>query len=352
MNQLPDRPQDRTRAIALSKLEPSARLMLVMIADFMGAAGRCWPSVETLAARTGYCERQARAILADLDQRKIIRRVWGEHLTRDMMIDWDTLATVEPVAHSRGGKRAAKIATTEPAKIAADGVAKIAEMGGKDCMRQAAVFAEMGGKDCPRRDQEAIKEAIKEAPIARESPPAPKPPTGKQMTPDEIAIYAVWKHAHPTADGSPTPDARKALPRILAECGTADRAAVYLMWVAESQDEDALRLRGLAPWPGPDGKLRRRDDLESLSRHIPSRLPMALAWDARGRTEPTAKGSNAVACWQEVTSGRYPTDGPGAAALRTIGGSSAVRGRATFDEARMRDRFVAEYDNANQRAAK
>jgi hypothetical protein len=103
------------------------------------------------------------------------------------------------------------------------------------------------------------------------------------LSPAAGALYAVWRRAHPTAKGEPTPDARKALARILAECTDADQAAIYLSWVAESMDEDALRLRGLAPWPG--GEIRRRDDLESLSRHIPARLPLALAWEARGRRE-------------------------------------------------------------------
>jgi hypothetical protein len=56
-----------------------------------------------------------------------------------------------------------------------------------------------------------------------------------------------------------------------------------------------------------------------------------------------------------MLAGRWPTDGPAAAALRAIGGSSAVRARTSFDETRLRDRFLATYDSHlqhHQEAAK
>ena len=90
----------------------------------------------------------------------------------------------------------------------------------------------------------------------------------------------MWRASHPRAALTPTPATRRALKAILTEAG-AD-AGVYLAWVAQSADHDARRLRGEAPWPG--GEVIARTDLESLSRHIPARLPLALAWDKRGRT--------------------------------------------------------------------
>ena len=101
---------------------------------------------------------------------------------------------------------------------------------------------------------------------------------------DAAMLYAVWRVAHPRAPLTPTPTNAKALKVILAETG-AD-GGVYLAWVAQSDDLAAARLRGAAPWPG--GEVVARDDLVSLSRHIPARLPLALAWDARNRRSATA----------------------------------------------------------------
>ena len=113
----------RLAAIKSSKVEPSAKLMLVMLAEHMADdRPTCWASVETLAEETGYCERQARAILTSLDSRGLISRRWGEHKCRDITIAWPSLALAEPVAETRGGQRTpAKIATTEH------------EASGKDC---------------------------------------------------------------------------------------------------------------------------------------------------------------------------------------------------------------------------
>lgn len=113
----------------------------------------------------------------------------------------------------------------------------------------------------------------------------PLPPAAPMPArPDPHAeLYAVWRELHPGSRRAASADTRKAVGRILVECDGLETAGVYLAWVAGSADEAAGRLRGVTPWP--DGTIVRRDDLESLSRHIPSRLPLALAWDARGRTD-------------------------------------------------------------------
>ena len=108
---------------------------------------------------------------------------------------------------------------------------------------------------------------------AATAPPKPDP---------ALDLYAVWKSAHPTSRAL-TADNRKAAIRILAECGGLEPAATYLSWVRESGDERARQIRGDAPWP--DGSITRRDDLESLSRHIPARLASALEWQERDRSD-------------------------------------------------------------------
>jgi hypothetical protein len=98
------------------------------------------------------------------------------------------------------------------------------------------------------------------------------------------ALHAVYRGHRPRVHATPTPDTRKALKRILAECGDdLDAAALYLAWTFESQDAHALQLRGEAPWPG--GSVQARCDVVSLSRNIPPRLSAAQAWDARGRRD-------------------------------------------------------------------
>ena len=67
---------------------------------------------------------------------------------------------------------------------------------------------------------------------------------------------------------------------------------------------------------------------------------------AAGRKPATPPNSPALDAWLAMLAGRWPTDGPAAAALRAIGGSSAVRARTSFDETRLRDRFLATYDQS------
>lgn len=96
------------------------------------------------------------------------------------------------------------------------------------------------------------------------------------------ALYSAYQALNPRRSPTPTPDALKAMNRILAECGNHDRAVLYLRWVAESGDTYAMQLRGLAPWPG--GDLTPRCDPVSLSRNIPGRLDAVDAWARRTGT--------------------------------------------------------------------
>lgn len=99
---------------------------------------------------------------------------------------------------------------------------------------------------------------------------------------EAAALYSAFRNWHPRAPESPSPASRKALRAILAECGGPERAESYLAWVHEAQDRYARQIRGQDPWP--DNTVKARHDLESLSRHIPSRMPEVEAWERRGRT--------------------------------------------------------------------
>ncbi len=197
------RPQDRTRAIIETRLELSLRMVLVVIADRMSDERlTCWPSVETIAAGAGLCERHARDVLDDLEQRGLIRRWSGEHKSRDIEIRWDALADAKPIPTARGGKRPAKTAT-RPAKTAGEAAKTAGDSTGKDCHsdRQSlppepAKTATLTGKDCPRSDHEATIEATSEAPNARAPAdpaagmerPAPRKPRRPDTDSPEVLV--------------------------------------------------------------------------------------------------------------------------------------------------------------------
>jgi hypothetical protein len=113
------------------------------------------------------------------------------------------------------------------------------------------------------------------------APAAPSEPTPKARTSDEDTLYAAYRGFRPRIPPTPTPDTRKHLRRILTEAGGIEPAGLYLAWTFQSQDERALQVQGKAPWPG--GRLNAMLSLEELGRHVGSRMPMAEAWDARGR---------------------------------------------------------------------
>jgi hypothetical protein len=106
-------------------------------------------------------------------------------------------------------------------------------------------------------------------------------PRGTAKPDDEATLYAAYRGARPRVPATPTPDSRKHIRRILTECGGLEQAGLYLGWTFQSQDERARQVRGEAPWPG--GKVNAMTSLEELGRHVGSRMPMAEAWESRGR---------------------------------------------------------------------
>jgi hypothetical protein len=199
------KPQDRTRAILLSKVESSLRIVLVVLSDAMTEEREtCWLKVETIAERSGLCERQVRDLLADAEERKLIRRWEGEHKSRDIAIEWDALAKAQAPSSARGGARTKGAKTApQPAKTAPQDT-------GKDCHpdRQSlppapAVFAAATGKDCPRSGKEAGTEAGTEAgsahtpgpqadTLTRDGRPVPADLTRLGIRPSDVVIIAEY----------------------------------------------------------------------------------------------------------------------------------------------------------------
>lgn len=129
-----------------------------------------------------------------------------------------------------------------------------------------------------------------------------------------LAVFAAYRVHHPRKAAEPSPADRKAIRAMLAECGPMDadhdldttaRAVLLIEWAALSADTYARQLRRELPWPG--GDLTRRDDLESLSRHVEKRMDAAEAWDRRGRMDAPANAAptngakaGAVIDWAEL----------------------------------------------------
>jgi hypothetical protein len=299
----------RLAAIKSSKVEPSARLMLVMIAEHMADdRPTCWASVETLAEETGYCERQSRVILAALESRGLISRRWGEHKCRDITIVWPSLATAEPATETRGGRRTPAESATLPAVFAASPAESAS---GKDCHpdRQSlpplpAESATLTGSLCPR----TVHEPIHEPPSEQSTPPSPavarispalrirtvalaaveairqRPVNPDRCATDLKTISGLW-----AAEGKPDPDEFGAdLLRVIA-------------WARESTDPLAARDIRAEGWA--DGANRCRDLATICVRaRWGARVDAARSWDARGRVDivPRSRESD------RITSNRPP----------------------------------------------
>jgi hypothetical protein len=321
------------------------RLLLVTIADFMDENDRCWPAAETIAERSGYCERQVRGLLDDADRRGLVRRWWGDHRSRDIEIRWDALAVADPKGNGRGGKREAAKTAPHPAKTA--GIeAEEAEEGGKDCTpdRQRlppylANFATQTGKDCTRSVHEATKEASREATtspadVGPESEPTPNQETtdgrhgasehqaadprpdhepddadsrgpdphqggadlgeggagaaggsrvDRRWPTDHEAVWTLYRTWHPRAgsNGGRCPESDRTILRRAIREWGADDVRLLLTWAHTAEDTYPRQLRGMDPWP--DGKVKSRASVEELLRadKASKRVDEARAWDAR-----------------------------------------------------------------------
>lgn len=322
------KPQDRTRAIFTSKVEPTMRLLLAVLADFMNEQDVCWPGAETVAERTGLCERQTRDLLNDAEVRGLIRRTARDHKVRDITIEWEVLAAAPAPATKRGGARTPAKTAPVGAKTAPHTGVQTLPVGVQSLPVWGAKTAAQGSKDCTRSVQEASSEASSEASTRALDPtkPSDDPPAAAMNTPKRIDLtlddpnrivpppplevlpprqtsgpplfaapvkapapdpvaetHAVYRQAHKRS--TLTDDNRKAVRTLIQRCEGPERAQSYLAWVANSMDERAMQLRGDAPWP--DGKPHARDDLYSLAQpHFVAKAMAAVdAWVARGRID-------------------------------------------------------------------
>lgn len=226
---------------------------------------KAFPSRDRLAKRWGWSDKRVRGLLAKPTE-------WQDHM-HPMSVEDLRGEKGQPRAN-RGPTEGQPRANAEPTNAEND-TERASEGPGKG---QARASEGPHARVSPSPTTvTAHREDTQEAPAPAVAPSAPRKPD------DAAALHAVYRGHRPRVAVTPTPDSRKALSRILAECGDLDAAATYLAWAFESQDEHARQLRGDAPWPG--GQVLARCDPVSLSRNIPPRLAAAQAWDARGRRD-------------------------------------------------------------------
>jgi hypothetical protein len=329
--------------------------------------GKAFPSRRQLMPRWGWSERRVRDLLATPEE-------------------WQDPAYPMSVSDLRGEKvptRSQKGPNNVPATSQA--TRANAEYSGERSQK--------GPNEVPERSQQRPQARSSPTPItdtdhrktqgtaalaaAREGTPGlvggePRPQAGastlgRNATPtpcsDEDALYAAYHGHRPRTAPTPTPDTRRHLRRILTECGGLERAATYLAWTFQSQDQYAMQLRKEAPWL--DGKLIFRADLESLSVHVGKRMAQAEEWEARGRgAAPEAHGDpsqpEGEAAWEWICSfvdrappGVRPPDpaSPEEArardALRAMsGGWARVQTRTEFTSRAVRAEFVGSWNAA------
>lgn len=165
------KPQERIEAIRSSRVEPSMRLLLVMVASHMADTRlSCWVGTDTLAEETGLAERRVRDLLAEAEAAGLIERFWGEHRAKDIRIRWDTLAATEPKTSNRGGKRDK---SDEPGKHCPPP--------GNDC-RVTGKQQQGGGQSLPNCPADIAPEPVLNRDLNREEN-TPPPPTGAAPAP-------------------------------------------------------------------------------------------------------------------------------------------------------------------------
>lgn len=81
------------------KVSPTAKAVLISLADHASDAGECWPSISTVAERTCLSSRSVMRAIQELETHQVIRAVRVEGRHSSYLITPDTFS--EPVTESR-----------------------------------------------------------------------------------------------------------------------------------------------------------------------------------------------------------------------------------------------------------
>ena len=91
------------RAVWTSGLPPTARLVLLALADWADDAGRCWPSLPQIADKTGFTERTVRTAIAEVEGQWLTREIrHGRGTVYLLRLTPETLSTPERASTPEG----------------------------------------------------------------------------------------------------------------------------------------------------------------------------------------------------------------------------------------------------------
>lgn len=301
------KPQERVNAILKSRLEPSARLLLVSIASHMSDGNlQTWISPDTMTEETGLSRSTVMGLLATLTAAGVLTRAEEGHRAKTTRIVWEALAAYQPAATKRGGARVqSDNRTVESDNRTPEMDCTNSEQGsehrteGSDNRTEASEHRTPNrpiiGPD-PTMNRPMIRPVdptstyvVEPSPV-RPAGPAPTlfaaPPAVEEamstpkpdaLTPGEMAVWQAYRLHHPTAKATPPKAHQSLLRAAVAEHG-AEAVVSVIRWAHQSEHERARYLRD-GGYTGLDNLLRKEK--------LPGRIELATK-EAAGEV-PTPK---------------------------------------------------------------
>lgn len=305
------KPQERVNAILKSRLEPSARLLLVSIASHMSDGNlQTWISPDTMTEETGLSRSTVMGLLATLTAAGVLTRAEEGHRAKTTRIVWEALAAYQPAATKRGGARVqSDNRTVESDNRTPEMDCTNSEQGsehrteGSDNRTEASEHRTPNrpiiGPD-PTMNRPMIRPVdptstyvVEPSPV-RPAGPAPTlfaaPPAVEEamstpkpdaLTPGEMAVWQAYRLHHPTAKATPPKAHQSLLRAAVAEHG-AEAVVSVIRWAHQSEGGNARFLRGENPtgtvYLGLDNLLRKEK--------LPGRIELAAKEEAGEAPKP------------------------------------------------------------------
>ena len=231
---------------------PSQKLLLIALADSANNAGRCWRSVETLAAQAGLSEKQARRLL---------------HALADK-------GHVSVVANSQGGFRKARVYQLTIQNTPADGSVSEGVAGSETLPPVSHNPPAHVPKPSRRREgnHKEPLENLQEGERARAAPAPDRPPeVSEQVWSDWLALRKSKKAGISLtaieAAASEAGKARVSLDDYLQQCVLRDHLGLPADWIKPTATSSASRL--------PAWRIAENRRMQQLCPSIAERLPGA-----------------------------------------------------------------------------
>lgn len=284
-------------------LQPNERLVAIALADFADDHGRAWPSLATIAEKTGYSRRQTQRIvhqLRDLGYVEIlIDATWSktplyqlhpETLARperfeDTPLPLHEAETISETLARRGGDKMTPHDTGDTPGGDTDGTQGVtpATPGGDTGDTQSVIEPSVDPSEEPSSEEPGIALEVLRDTFEPERAPRPRNPGWDALTdvfgydPEETGERTLWGQLAARANAEPDPDLaiKGRATVIIREWGTKALTAASLKkhWqragsqIAQATEADADRLRDASE------QARRRERLAALEEQAAHQLP-------------------------------------------------------------------------------